>query len=351
MSRRSCYLIRFCLTLGGLVLPGGSVLLAVQAPPPVAWVVTVGDSIYYGHTEYHDTVAVVERIVYDSVARRDSLRTVDSVRVAWRLPVGLAAGLSAWPAERYCDGPASGTVQPLEPRELVGRLQLAAKCGVRLVIVPPRRLLTTNGRTAGLFSVDSARRLMERYAAAAPADTISKYRPWIVGLNLGDDYACAKCWGGQPITQLQVTAWAGHARRVLPAVPLGVRVTPDWVARYPALAPLLDYAWAQYQARKGDAAKYWDGAAADAARLGLRLVMGINVEDCGGPGTAACSAAELLRLGTMAVGHPASCAFLSWRYDEGTWANVEVRAVWEGLVAVARGRGVGECGRGVGREG
>jgi hypothetical protein len=31
-----------------------------------------------------------------------------------------------------------------------------------------------------------------------------------------------------------------------------VRITPDWVAEHPPLAPLLDYAWAQYFTRKGE---------------------------------------------------------------------------------------------------
>jgi hypothetical protein len=47
----------------------------------------------------------------------------------------------------------------------------------------------------------------------------------------------------------------------------------------------------------------------------------------------------------MAVRHPASCAFLSWRYDVGTWAQAEVREAWEGLVAAARRRGAEECRR------
>jgi hypothetical protein len=43
------------------------------------------------------------------------------------------------------------------------------------------------------------------------------------------------------------------------------------------------------------------------------------------------------------VRHPASCAFVSWRYDEGTWAQAAVREAWEGLVAAARGREEEEC--------
>jgi hypothetical protein len=123
----------------------------------------------------------------------------------------------------------------------------------------------------------------------------------------------------------------------------GVRVIPDWVAAYPPLAPHLDYAWAQYHTEKGDAQAYYDNAAAVAARLGLRVIMGVNVEDCYGVGTSACTAADLVRLGRMAVSHPASCAFINWRYDEGTWLREDVRQAWDGLLAAARGRPAKEC--------
>src|SRR5689334_8605442 len=129
--------------------------------------------------------------------------------------------------------------------------------------------------------------------------------------------------GGRAVTQVQIAAWAAYARTRLPGLPLGVRVTPDWVQAYPALAPLIDYTWAQYHTRKGDAQKYFDGAASGAAKLGLGIVMGVNVEDCSGGGTAPCTAAELTTYGTIAVTHPASCAFLSWRYEEATWSNAD----------------------------
>jgi hypothetical protein len=211
--------------------------------------------------------------------------------------------------------------------------------------VAPRRLLTANGQPIGLFSVDSARRLTDRYAAALPADTLRKYRATILGMNLADDYTCADCWGGKAITQAQIAAWASYARAKLPGLPLGVRKTPDWVAASPALVPLLDYTWAQYDTRRGDAQAYYDEAASIAKRLGLRVVMGVNVVHCYGSGTATCAAADLVRIGTLAVSHPESCAFLNWKYEEATWQQPDVRAAWDGLLALARARPARECRR------
>ncbi len=328
------------LLLLGLASPGAS-----QAPNTSAWTLALSDFTIYGHTTYTPKLVLLPRIVYDTARGVDSARVVDSVRAAARNHAGFAAGLVRWPADFYCGGPTSAAMQPLEPRALLGRVQLAARCGVRLVIVPPRRLLTTNRQTVGPFSVDRAKRLMDRYAEVLPADTLRKYRATILGLNLGDDYNCAHCWGGTVIRQAQIAEWAAYARAKLPGLPLGVRKTPDWVAAHPALAPLLDYAWAQYLTRNGDPQTYFDKAATDAKGLGLRVVMGVNVEDCYGVGTSACSAADLVRFGTIAVRHPGSCAFLSWRYDEATWQRAEIREAWEGLMAAARERGAEECRR------
>ena len=329
------------LLLLGLAGPGSA-----QAPNPAPWTLALGDFTVYGHTRYTPTIVLRPRVVYDTALGVDSARVVDSVRAAARHHGGFAAGLSTWPTDSYCAGPMSAAMQQVDPRALLGRLQLAARCNVRLVLVPPRRLLTATGQPAGLFSVDSAKRFTDLYASLLPADTIRKYRATILGLNLADDYGCLRCWGGTAITQAQITEWAAYTRAKLPGIPLGVRVTPDWVAAYPALAPQLDYAWAQYATRKGEPEAYFDKAATIARRLGLRVVMGVNTENCYDAGSTPCSAADLVRFGTMAVRHPASCAFVSWRYDEGTWARAEIREAWEVLVGEARGRATEECRRG-----
>jgi len=261
---------------------------------------------------------------------------------------GFTSGLSNWPPGLYCSGLTNAAMETLNPRALLSRLQLAARCGVRLVIVPPRRMLTSNGLAKGPFSVESAKQLIDEYAQVLTPDVIEKYRSTIVGLNLGDDYTCVKCWGGEKISQEQIADWAAYARSKLPGLPLGVRVTPDWVKKYPPLAPLLDYTWAQYQTRKGDVKEFYDKAAGNAGQLGLKVVMGVNVKDCYGENTAACSGTELAQFGAMAMSHPASCAFINWRYDEATWEQPDFRQAWDELMALARKRPAVECRRGAG---
>jgi hypothetical protein len=262
---------------------------------------------------------------------------------ARRAAGGFVAGFFGWPKETYCTDQTSGTVQTIEPRYLLDRLRLAAQCHFTLVIEPPRKQLTVTGTSSGGFSVESAERLMDEYAQVLTPDVLRQYGGTILGFNLGDDYKCRNCWGGEEITPAQIATWAQYTRSRIPGLPLGVRMTPDWVEKYPSLAPLLDYAWAQYTTQDGDPKKYYDEAARDAQHLGIQIVMGINVQNCGGPRTDPCSAAELGRIGAVAVTHPASCAFLNWRYDPGTWDRQDIQAVWNDLMAKAKARPRRDC--------
>ena len=94
-----------------LLLLGLTSPAAAQTASPTAWTLASGDFTIYGHTDYTPTSTLRPRIVYDTVRGLDSARIVDSVRLASTSLPGLAAGLSAWPAGFYCDGPASATVQ------------------------------------------------------------------------------------------------------------------------------------------------------------------------------------------------------------------------------------------------
>ena len=335
---------RTCVALLLLGLASPAVATATGTATPASWTLVSGDSTIDGRTAVFN---LVPRVVRDTAEGVDSPRVVDRVRatVSGPVPVGLAAGLANWPTSMYCDGTASAAVQPLDPRELLDRVQLASKCGMRLVLIIPRKLLTTTHKVSGPFSLDSAERAIDRYANQLPPDTLQKYRANLIGLNLADDYTCLRCWGGQEITQAQLTEWANYTRAKLAGLPLGIRRTPDWVAVYPPLAASIDYVWAQYHAGRGNPQTYFDRAAETASRLGLRVVMGVNVKDCNGRGSKPCSAEELTSAGTVAVNHPANCAFLSWRYEDTIWEKPEIRQAWDGLFALAKARPTQDCRR------
>ena len=181
-----------------LLLLGLASAGVAQAPNPAPWTFALGDFTIYGHTTYNPTVILVPRRRVRHGPRAWTAR-------AWwtacgprrRSPSASRPASAPGPPKSYCAGPMSAAMQQVDPRALLGRIQLAARCGVRLVLVPPRRLLTANGTPRGVFSVDSAKRFTDRYAAVLPADTLRKYRATILGLNLADDYGCRGCWGGE----------------------------------------------------------------------------------------------------------------------------------------------------------
>lgn len=281
-----------------------------------------------------------------------------TVRVAGKVatvPVGFvqsdigatfAIGLSQWPQTSYCTGPMTATMQPLDPSEVLPALRKAYACGFRVVVVPPRKFLTSTGAKDGPFQLANAKAATDAYARVLPADTLAKYHQVLLGFNLGDDYPCASCWGGAVITPAEIAAWASYTKPRLPGLPLGVRVLPSWAPASDPLWTWIDYAWAQWhQGKSATPGPWYDQAVIDARARGIRLVIGVNVADCGGNATPPCTSAELVKYGTLAVLHPGSCAMVNWMFDDATWQRADIRAAWDSLVTAAASRPAQECRR------
>ena len=205
-------------------------------------------------------------------------------------------------------------------------------------------MLTADGENRGVFSVDSARRLIDRYAEELPPDSIRKYGDVILGFNLADDYGCCECWGGRAIRQSEIAEWADYARTGLPGVALGVRVEPRgwravrrwrrrWTTPGPSTRPGSGEPKAYFdkpRRRRSSWAQGGDGGErGELLRSGQRRLLGGGpraVRDGGG------DAPGELRVHQLAV-QPAR------------WEDPAVRAAWEGLFALARGRTAVGCGR------
>ena len=330
------------LLLLGLASPG-----IAQTPSPAPWTLASGDFTIYGHTDYVPIIRLLPRIVYDTGRSLDSARVVDSVRARRAGPgrprrrAQHLARRAVLRGRRVGDGAAARSARAARAGPARLALRRAAGAGGA---APAAHRQPARPRACSRWTAPSGR--TDRYAAVLTPDTLRKYRATLLGLNLADDYGCTRCWGGTVITQKQIAEWAAYARAKLPGLPLGVRRTPDWVAAYPALAPLLDYTWAQYhiEARRSGGVLRRRGGDRVAARPpggdgGQRRTTATE------RATSPCDAATLARYGTLAVSHPATCAFLNWRYDEATWQQPEIRAAWDRLLALAKARPAQECRR------
>jgi hypothetical protein len=254
---------------------------------------------------------------------------------------GLAVGMWNWPADSFCTGRVTATATGMSPSDVLKRVQKAASCGFRIVIVPPRRYITTQGTVGAPFSIDSAKKLSRAYATVLLPDTLKKYRTTILGFNLADDYGCASCWGGVTVTQSQIAAWAAYMRTLMPGLPLAVRVEPWWVEKVTNLAPLIDFTYGQYHTGKGDLATYFERVRASAARQGLKVIYGVNVKYCGGLGTSACTPTQLTTFGTAALAMP-TCAMLGWEWTGTTWTST-LRPIWATFVATGKAKSTTDC--------
>lgn len=248
---------------------------------------------------------------------------------------GLAAGFWNYPTgSAWCDGWTSGTTRPFPTSSLLGYLQDARRCNMRLFLVPPHRYLSTNGTNTGSFSLDSAKAFTDRMAKILTPDTLRKYEPWIAGFNLSDDYNSTEKWGGTPVTPAQIEAWAVYVRGKIPGLRIGVRVTPDWVTS--SLASRVDYAWAQYHTGRGEVKAYFDKAVASAKAKGLAIGLGVNVEDCAGNGSPSCTPQQIRDFMGLAVSYPEACAALGWTYEATTLAQSGMRAAWDDVLSAAK---------------
>lgn len=258
----------------------------------------------------------------------------------------LALGLSQWPIASWAGGPLTGTMVPTAPKYLLSSLKSAEAAGVCLFVPIPRNLLTSNGQTVGYWNIDAGKRAIEQYRAAVPPDVLAGYvaRGVLCGLNIGDDYLCAACWGGVQVDPSWVEQVVAYARiRLGPTIPLGVRVVPSFMRRH---TTSLDYAWAQYHKSLGPYQRYYDAQAASARDLGLKLVGGVNTESCTrASDVERCTATELLTFIGYLIPNPGYCGAVSWKYVKEAWDDAARRQAWTTLATQAKQRPARSCKR------
>ncbi len=310
-------------------------------PPPTTWTATCGTVTPTGLW----TAPAAAGVCRITVSQSGTLPATATATVAAPPPSTgtLAAGMWNYPTT-YCNTLGmTGVAQSIAPETVLGNLQTARRCGVRLVVIPLRKYVTTTGDKGGPFSLDSATAFDTRLAAVLRPDTLAKYQGHLIGLNLADDYGCASCWGGTVVTNAQIAAWATDLRQKIPGLALGVLVEPSWPTT--TTAALLDYAWAQYHTGKGDATVYFDKQFATAASKGLALAAGVNVEDCGGNDTPACTPDQVRAFLGLAASYPANCFLAGWTYNSTTLAQPGMTDAWRAVFTQAAGHPDVPCRR------
>src|SRR5919112_866848 len=226
----------------------------------------------------------------------------------------------------------TGAWRPVTPSNVVQELAGAKARGGRLIVrlVPGDKQLKN---ADGSFSFDKWKAMIDRYKAV---DFDSYIRDGtLVGHYMVDEPHRTARWKGG-ISQATVEAMARYSKQRWPELPTLVRVVPSWLALAPVRYQYLDAAYAQYAARRGDPARWLAGEVAAAKKLGLGVVLAMNVLDGGSkdsgipglnPGKYAMSAAELKRNGTALLNEPYGCAFIMYRWNTTYYNRSDIRPV------------------------
>ena len=133
----------------------------------------------------------------------------------------------------------------------------------------------------------------------------------IIGHLVVDEPNARGSWNGKMVSPAQVDEMARYSKQRWPRMATIVRTEPKYFSsRRPRY---LDAAWAQYVTRKGTASNYLRSNVADAQRLGLGLVVGLNISK-GGPNHRRLNANEVKSFGSAMLSSSYPCAFISWEY-------------------------------------
>jgi hypothetical protein len=167
----------------------------------------------------------------------------------------------------------------------------------------------------------------------------------IIAHFLIDEPNDASNFGGQAVSGATVEAMAKYSKSIWPTLPTVTRTESTYLLKWPGYH-YLDAAWAQYVYRKGDVNAFITRNIADAKKLGLQLVTGLNINK-GGPNKSRMTPAQIKTWGSALLTSTYPCAFVSWSYlgAEAYVATTSVKSAMSFLRAKAQNRALKSCRR------
>lgn len=363
--------LTLCLTL--LALAAAGCRPSPQPPASDSTVVVLPDSAAVSDTGVTDTLEWPANYVPDTTQMTDAdiemLTRAAAARPRLRAAPsasGMAFGMSGYkPTSKWCEARTTinATNMTISPGSLRAALDAAVRCGFRFQASFPRASMTTNGQWNGPFSLTKAKQLVDAFAAVLPPALAQSY--FDTGAFLGfytlDDMGCAHCWGGSVITQQTTAELLKYAQQKLGAVPLCLRVHPEWMLRNGAtkatwLMPdgtnAVDCNISQFYVVFSSQKPYptqqqWYARQATAqATLGVPAQMfTVAWGGCHKAGLGdGCPADEMKRLGMIANAQPKNCANLGWNWRD-EFATEPHLSVVKALAADAATRPKRSCWR------
>jgi hypothetical protein len=172
----------------------------------------------------------------------------------------------------------------------------------------------------------------------------------IVGHYMIDEPNDPTNWHGQPVRAQILDEMARYSKQLWPSMPTVVRTEPWRLAKLGKSSfRYLDAAWAQYTTTKGNVNNYIRQNSADAKRMGLALVVGLNITKGNITRTKyrvtrrPMTASQVRSFGSTLLSSSYPCAFLSWIYDSRYAARSDIRSAMNLLRTKAQARSTKTC--------
>ncbi len=261
-----------------------------------------------------------------------------SVSFAGGIPMGTFAQPTGTFGSRY-----NGGFRNIWPQFLRSELAaIKARGGkVVLMLAGHEEHYKTNGR----LSVSKWKERIDRFRGVDFQSYIDDGT--IIGHYLIDEPYDPVNWG-EPVPGATLEEMAKYSKSIWPTFTTIVRAEPyliDWSGTY----RYLDAAWAQYLWRKGDVDAYLRRNVSEAQRMGLGLVVGLNLRHGGNPNHTLMSASEVESWGSGLLNSSYPCAFISWQYMDDYLENSSMGSAMDALRSKAENRPSRSCrGSGLG---
>ncbi|MGI9041264.1 MAG: hypothetical protein ACR2HK_09265 [Gemmatimonadales bacterium] len=254
-----------------------------------------------------------------------------SVAFAGGIPIGTYAQPTSTFGDRY-----NGGLRNIWPQFLKRELENIKNRGGKVVLMMAGNERHYKGQ--GHFSLNKWKARIDRFKGVDFESYINDGT--IVGHYLIDEPNDPVNWGNRPIPGSTLEEMAKYSKQLWSRLATVVRVDPAYLAggRYQHL----DAAWAQYVYRKGAADDHIRRNVADASRLGLGLITGLNIIK-GGPNGSRMTASQVKSWGSTLLESSYPCAFISWQYNSGYLDSGDMRDAMDALRRKAENRSPRSC--------
>ncbi|HYF40402.1 MAG TPA: hypothetical protein VD930_11980 [Gemmatimonadales bacterium] len=233
----------------------------------------------------------------------------------------------------------SGAYRIIWPEELRTQLAAIKARGGRVVLNfagNERYFLDRSGN----FSLSMWKQRVDRYRNVDFSDYVEDGT--IIGHYLIDEPNDPANWNNRPVPGSTVEAMAQYSKQLWPRLTTIVRAEPGYLARTGGPYRYLDAAWAQYVTWKGTPQDYIKRNVADAQKLDMALITGLNILR-GVGGTRQMSASLIRSAGSTLLSSGYACGFLSWDYDRSYLSREDIREAMAYLAPLARRHAARSC--------